>query len=378
MAEQVESPPLPNLVTGRVLGLDALRFWLAFVVFMGHGAWASYLDLGDFKFGSLIKGFLANAACGPAAVTVFFVVSGFCIHFPYRSGTKQLPDLGSFLVRRWVRTLVPLGIAYLVAFGLTARWDALTMVVWSLVCEEIYYLLYPSLLSGSRKIGWPKLLAGSMVAALAVILTKPDTVMIWTYGYALTWIVGLASWLRPGGEFRPAANGDSQGQVFHRVVAVRRVDPGYRRLDGPLPWRHRLSVDVDPLCLLRLLLASERDRPLPGASAEPWFRVAWRRQLLPLSHAPAVPHRSEGSGPGPQRPSLGSLDHRGRSCAVHSVRRPGRAPVAPRGAVARGEDRRKGEASQVKHSPNLTGEGRPRPNLPGPNPGLTVELIALL
>jgi peptidoglycan/LPS O-acetylase OafA/YrhL len=195
MAEQVESPPLPNLVTGRVLGLDALRFWLAFVVFMGHGAWASYLDLGDFKFGSLIKGFLANAACGPAAVTVFFVVSGFCIHFPYRSGTKQLPDLGSFLVRRWVRTLVPLGIAYLVAFGLTARWDALTMVVWSLVCEEIYYLLYPSLLSGSRKIGWPKLLAGSMVAALAVILTKPDTVMIWTYGYALTWIVGLPAWL---------------------------------------------------------------------------------------------------------------------------------------------------------------------------------------
>jgi len=34
----------------------------------------------------ILRGVITNLFCGPAAVTVFFVIKGFCFHFPQRNG----------------------------------------------------------------------------------------------------------------------------------------------------------------------------------------------------------------------------------------------------------------------------------------------------
>src|SRR5690242_18982998 len=110
--------------------------------------------------GALIKSIWDILFCGPAAVIVFFVISGFCIHYPFR-GVERL-QVSSFLARRYIR----IGIPALAAMGL-AGWtgvqalllkspsfaftldairhvnDGHTGLIWSLVCELIYYTCYP-------------------------------------------------------------------------------------------------------------------------------------------------------------------------------------------------------------------------------------------
>jgi peptidoglycan/LPS O-acetylase OafA/YrhL len=47
-------------------------------------------------------------------VIVFFVISGFCIHYPYHKGKPVL--LREFLVRRCLRIGIPLSICLLIAY----------------------------------------------------------------------------------------------------------------------------------------------------------------------------------------------------------------------------------------------------------------------
>jgi peptidoglycan/LPS O-acetylase OafA/YrhL len=59
----------------RVKGLDQLRFIMAVIVLIGHGALPIFEN-------TIMRGIAGNAFVGVAAVMVFFMLSGFVIHYP--------------------------------------------------------------------------------------------------------------------------------------------------------------------------------------------------------------------------------------------------------------------------------------------------------
>ncbi|MHC5826388.1 MAG: acyltransferase family protein, partial [Nostoc sp.] len=90
----------------RVRGLDTLRFFFALWVVFGH---LGFLPLAIDKsniFGKIISGIYGNLFSGPAAVIGFFVISGFCIHYPYRYDKKLF--LVPYFSRRHVRIWIPI------------------------------------------------------------------------------------------------------------------------------------------------------------------------------------------------------------------------------------------------------------------------------
>jgi peptidoglycan/LPS O-acetylase OafA/YrhL len=71
----------------KVIGLDSIRFVLAFIVLLGHGTMPIFSDnlIAQSKIfyymDLLMKCF---QPVGVAAVMGFFIISGFVIHYPYR------------------------------------------------------------------------------------------------------------------------------------------------------------------------------------------------------------------------------------------------------------------------------------------------------
>src|SRR5580700_4584855 len=117
----------------RISGLDSLRFVLASWVLLGH---VGYLPFEVPRRGAwiLLRGLLTNFVSGPAAVIAFFVISGFCIHYPNRHATKLrvLP----FYVRREVRILPPVIVAVIVGPYVGCVLKSLhESTLWSLICE---------------------------------------------------------------------------------------------------------------------------------------------------------------------------------------------------------------------------------------------------
>jgi peptidoglycan/LPS O-acetylase OafA/YrhL len=183
-------------MSGRVLGLDSIRFILAVWVMVGHFGRLPYADRLD---GSslpelAVRGVYNNLISGPAAVIVFFVISGFCIHFPYRASSRVA--LVPYFARRHVRILTPVVVAVSWAWSLGMRFPVFNhSILWSLVCEEIYYSIYPILLRVRLAFGWKRMIAGSFLASLAVILTNPSAGDYPSYGPGLNWLLGLPCWL---------------------------------------------------------------------------------------------------------------------------------------------------------------------------------------
>src|SRR5438046_10115626 len=81
--------PLAARQARHVAGFDTIRFVCALWVLFGHLGFLPLVAGIDrtTRVGYLIAGAFANAVSGPAAVVVFFVISGFCIHYPFRGGT---------------------------------------------------------------------------------------------------------------------------------------------------------------------------------------------------------------------------------------------------------------------------------------------------
>jgi peptidoglycan/LPS O-acetylase OafA/YrhL len=181
----------------RVGGLDTIRFVCALWVMLGHLGFfplVSRIDR-DSLLGYAIAGAYGNVVSGPAAVIVFFVISGFCIHYPFRGGAP-IP-LKSYYARRYARVLLPMAAAILLGHPLGIHLGLLSdSILWSLVCEEIYYLIYPALLWIRRSIGLKPLLAAAFVAGYAVVVIKdPHAGNYPSYGFALNWVLGLPCWL---------------------------------------------------------------------------------------------------------------------------------------------------------------------------------------
>src|SRR3954463_9589743 len=104
-----------------VAGLDSVCFVCAAWVLFGH---FGFFPLSSFVGGSprihrVVEAALGNLFSGPAAVIVFFVISGFCIHYPFRDG-RPLP-LKSYYSRRYVRILIPMAAA--IALGVPLHLD---------------------------------------------------------------------------------------------------------------------------------------------------------------------------------------------------------------------------------------------------------------
>jgi peptidoglycan/LPS O-acetylase OafA/YrhL len=182
--------------THRVRGLDSIRFICAVWVLVGHAGPLPYvMDIDrSTTFGLLVSGVLHNLISGPAAVIVFFVISGFCIHFPYRHATTV--QLLPYFARRHIRILTPVAAAILLGGLVGVRLPIFQdSILWSLVCEEVYYTLYPLILRARALWGWPRLIGLAFASAYAVVLTNPTAGNYPSYGPALNWILGIPCWL---------------------------------------------------------------------------------------------------------------------------------------------------------------------------------------
>lgn len=193
-----DNPPhqdqLPAKNSFRVAPVSSLRFVLAVWVVLGHYGFPILVPQHNALFWAL-RAFRNTAFNGPAAVIVFFVISGFCIHFPNRQ-TLQLASWKAFYLRRYVRILIPMSIAISLSLPLGMKFGLFTQsILWSLLCEEIYYLLYPVLLLLRDRIGWPSLMGLAWAVAVATISTNPLARHYPSYGPGLNWAVGLPCWL---------------------------------------------------------------------------------------------------------------------------------------------------------------------------------------
>ena len=192
----IELKSSPNGNLERVAGLDALRFLAALWVVFSH-AGAFPLTEGFDRTSAaplVVQGIWGNLFAGVPAVTVFFVISGFCVHYSQRASLSL--KLAPFLVRRYVRIAGPLSIAVLLAVPLEVNFSLFhNSILWSLAAELIYYTLYPLILWARVGWGWNGLLVGAFVSATIAVLTEPRAPDYTPFGLRLNWLICLPSWL---------------------------------------------------------------------------------------------------------------------------------------------------------------------------------------
>ena len=159
----------------RIAGLDSIRFVCALWVVFGHlGFFPAVRDLDrDHPVGMVLRALLGSLFTGPPAVIVFFIISGFCIHYPFRRA-RSMPGL-AFLLRRYIRIGFPaMGAVLFIrhfapgnsAFDLSATSGT---VVWSLLAEVIYYTIYPLLFLMAKRSGWLPILGKTSYWAALVL-----------------------------------------------------------------------------------------------------------------------------------------------------------------------------------------------------------------
>lgn len=171
----------------RVKGLDQLRFLMAIIVLIGHGALPYFEN-------KIVRGVVGNSFVGITAVMVFFILSGFVIHYPYASGQKKIKVI-EFYLRRLLRIIIPAVIAFTI-YQIT--FNLYMIVVWSLICEAIYYILYPIILKYINKIDLIIILAfffSYLLSFTYSILENRYNGDFHRFGYLGTWIIGFPTWL---------------------------------------------------------------------------------------------------------------------------------------------------------------------------------------
>ena len=173
--------------------LNVVRFFSAVWVALSHLA-SSPMNKVVFspEFDWLRKPLIVPFS-GVAAVMVFFVVSGFCIHYPYAGG--RLFQIVPFYLQRLTRIGLPLAVAAGIhAFADTLPW--LKNVLWAVYCEVIYYALYPLLRLAMARMGDRWLVGASFVASwLFCLIPETGYGHIMSYGDGWTWLVCLPVWL---------------------------------------------------------------------------------------------------------------------------------------------------------------------------------------
>ena len=195
MTPSPESAKLP----AHISRIDVLR---AYAILMVFGVHFAVISFGLLKWNGLIRDYiqagpyannlgLVPLTYGWVGVTLFFVISGFCIHYAFLAQESSW-RAGTFFWKRFVR-LYPAYLASLVFFIIfdyledpslvttsgiithlflvhnlsPTEFIGINGVYWSLGVECQFYLLYPLLLWGRRKYGLPACLAASLVMNIA-------------------------------------------------------------------------------------------------------------------------------------------------------------------------------------------------------------------
>ena len=184
-------------------GVDSLRFALALIVLLSHFETPLMPILREsasplFQFiGELIY----LAFNGTAAVIGFFIISGFVIHHSSKSGIRNWK---LFIIKRYIRIILPLLTISILGYKFGSPEKGL---LWSLICELVYYSLYPLFLA--LKVNWFKLCVYSFLLSMILMLViAQDDIkaffnqddenfhgLYWQAGIYLTWLVGLPCWL---------------------------------------------------------------------------------------------------------------------------------------------------------------------------------------
>ncbi len=168
--------------------IDSIRFVAAFWVAMSHGAF----PLRDVTSSFLLRAFTATFD-GVSAVIVFFIVSGFCIHFPY-VGTGALPII-KFFLRRYIRIGIPLVACLSVMHMLGGNASRMGhAVLWSVYAEIVYYTIYPLLHWLIQRVGVGIIIKITSIISCALVFAHLDYLRPWEFG-SLTWLWGLPIWL---------------------------------------------------------------------------------------------------------------------------------------------------------------------------------------
>ena len=187
-----------------IAGLNSIRFLCAFWVAMGHlgpPPLTAWVDKST-TIGWLVRGFYGNLVSGPAAVIVFFVISGLCIHFPF-AASGRIASLPEYFARRYIRIGIPMAVAMFVADRLKLNMGVFNAsILWSLVAEIVYYTIYPALLR-LRRCGmtWTTMIGVTFVAAFAIPAlfpfgrNYPSPGDYPAFGVELNWLLGLPCWL---------------------------------------------------------------------------------------------------------------------------------------------------------------------------------------
>lgn len=182
--------------------LDALRFVLALWVAIGH--FEMFPLFAGVDTSTSLGRFLTHAwqsvVFGTPAVIVFFVISGFCIHLPFRDN-QRLP-VSRYYLRRYTRILIPVAAAVCV-YRLVGQklhfWGEHSILwespLWSLACEEIYYAAYPLLRFLRNRFGWTPLFAIFFPAGVLTAAIHPHSLNWYDFGPLGTSLILLPIWL---------------------------------------------------------------------------------------------------------------------------------------------------------------------------------------
>lgn len=224
------SQPDARAIAGQahLSGLDSVRAFAALSVLFAHilgpSLPAMLLALGANPELSELSRY---AFTGHPAVIVFFVVSGFCIHYPY---TRRALPVAAFTAARWTRIMIPALVALLLAklvhlhgFNFIDGY-----ILWSIVCELWYYSLYPLFLLLSRRVPFEvQFVVAFLVSFLLVSFLGSDQYgRAHLFGPGLNWVVSLPSWLlgcllanRVSGE-HPSVRYGKRGIILWRMIVA--------------------------------------------------------------------------------------------------------------------------------------------------------------
>jgi peptidoglycan/LPS O-acetylase OafA/YrhL len=182
--------------------LDALRFVLALWVTIGHfETFPLFAGVDETtRVGRFVVHGWQSIVFGTPAVIVFFVISGFCIHLPYRGDRKM--EVGRYYLRRYTRIVIPVAAAVGVYRFVGQRfvfWGEHSILwqspLWSLLCEEIYYAVYPLLRRLRRIVSWERVIPAAFAVSVGVAATHVRALSWHDYGPLGTAAILLPVWL---------------------------------------------------------------------------------------------------------------------------------------------------------------------------------------
>ena len=239
--------------------VDGLRFVSAFWVLLFHLA-NNHAEAFPLPWQGVDLGFgLQLAISGQMAVIAFFVISGFCIHYPTLMSSQL--DAGAFLVRRYVRIGIPLlfviacGAAFHIETWRLNLWGPSSPLLWTIVCELLFYTAYPLLWPLIRRFGALPVALGSLIPC-AFVLAGSRTAHVFQYrGDLLTACVGLPCWL--AGTWvaeRFARDGQPTGALARWPIPLGRV--GIFTVNVLLASHHWVPAPHDLLGIPSLLVLS--------------------------------------------------------------------------------------------------------------------------